>query len=795
MRLRLTLLSTLTVLALAGCSGGEEECTGPDCEPSACSPACGGATPICDEAAKTCKACTADKGCGADEVCDTSVAKGQCVDCTSDSHCSDPTPICDLATKSCVVCTAYYGCLPGDYCDTSYPNGRCVTPTTGCTDSGECAGATPVCNTQTRQCVVCTPTEGCEQGETCNTAVAGGRCDAESTGCANSGECSAPTPVCDTQASQCVVCTATEGCEPDETCNTAVAGGRCETESTGCANSGECSTPTPVCNTQTQQCVVCTATEGCGGSTPKCNVAIAGGQCVQCLANPDCAATPATPVCSASNLCVAQQGSASEQIAAARAAADGTGLSLPIHGALVTYVKAAVGNDAAGFVLQADRIGPALFVKVDPATLSPAVAVGDSVNLTVTALDSSVSSIKMATAINGYSRVSAGNPVTSLVQDLSSATDIVSNLGGYECELIRLSGTVAGPFAYGGSGHQSAPFSTSGVPNDTNLKVRLAQTLKESLGLEQGCSFTINYGVMWRHNAQAQPSAYSAAELTNVNCPAPLVVSARALSATSISVTFDREIDAASVLGNGSQFTFSGGLSATSASVNGTIATVGTSAQASGTQYTVTVANTVLDLNGRGISSAQNSASFDGFAAVTTGGLVINELDYDQAGTDTAEFIEVFNPTSSASSLADLALVFFNGASSPAAEYYRVALSEAGASLPAGGYLVVHLAEVTPAPGALSILKTAMAIQNGPDAVALVNVRDNSVLDALSYEGASTQGKLGNGTVLDIAEGDAAPADPGDGSLCRIPNGQDTDDNSADFSLSSTPTPGAANTP
>ncbi|HCF57142.1 MAG TPA: hypothetical protein DFS52_03975, partial [Myxococcales bacterium] len=125
---------------------------------------------------------------------------------------------------------------------------------------------------------------------------------------------------------------------------------------------------------------------------------------------------------------------------------------------------------------------------------------------------------------------------------------------------------------------------------------------------------------------------------------------------------------------------------------------------------------------------------------------------------------------------------------SPAPEYYRVTLDEAGATLPAGGYLVVHMAAVTPAPGALSILKTAMAIQNGPDAVALVNVRDNSVLDALSYEGASTQGTLGNGTVLDIAEGGAAPADTGDGSLGRIPNGQDTDDNSADFSLSSTPT-------
>jgi len=41
-------------------------------------------------------------------------------------------------------------------------------------------------------------------------------------------------------------------------------------------------------------------------------------------------------------------------------------------------------------------------------------------------------------------------------------------------------------------------------------------------------------------------------------------------------------------------------------------------------------------------------------------GLVINEVDYDQVGTDTAEFIEVYNSGSQAIDLSTLALVLVN---------------------------------------------------------------------------------------------------------------------------------------
>ena len=90
MRLTKAVMFVMTAalaFALAGC---------PEDEPApeeACSPACGGSTPVCDEASKTCKACTATQGCADDQVCDLTAPKGQCVSCTSDTHCDQAAPI------------------------------------------------------------------------------------------------------------------------------------------------------------------------------------------------------------------------------------------------------------------------------------------------------------------------------------------------------------------------------------------------------------------------------------------------------------------------------------------------------------------------------------------------------------------------------------------------------------------------------------------------------------------------------------------------------------------------------
>src|SRR5262245_30467122 len=83
---------------------------------------------------------------------------------------------------------------------------------------------------------------------------------------------------------------------------------------------------------------------------------------------------------------VGPDASATAQLQAARDAADGSGLALPVDGAVVTYVQPAVGGEPAGFTLQAAALGPALFVAVDPATLAPPPTVGDTIGCTITAM-------------------------------------------------------------------------------------------------------------------------------------------------------------------------------------------------------------------------------------------------------------------------------------------------------------------------------------------------------------------------------------------------------------------------
>src|SRR5206468_8958192 len=59
--------------------------------------------------------------------------------------------------------------------------------------------------------------------------------------------------------------------------------------------------------------------------------------------------------------------------------------------------------------------------------------------------------------------------------------------------------------------------------------------------------------------------------------------------------------------------------------------------------------------------------------------LVVNEVDYDNVGTDDREFVEVFNGTNAAADLTNIAVVLVNGADNN--EYSRVAL--AGSLAPA----------------------------------------------------------------------------------------------------------------
>lgn len=171
--------------------------------------------------------------------------------------------------------------------------------------------------------------------------------------------------------------------------------------------------------------------------------------------------------------------------------------------------------------------------------------------------------------------------------------------------------------------------------------------------------------------------------------------------------------------------------------------------------------------------------------------LLINEVDYDQPGTDTMEFIEIFNPSAVTVDLSQVAVVLVNGSNST--EYNRIALS---GMLSPGGYAVVANVGVSVAPGALSFVVPDSSIQNGgPDGLALIDVVNNSLIDALSYEGSITAAVIiGFASPVSLVEGNPTTAeDIGTLSIIRSPNGSDTGDDATDFVPSANPTPGDAN--
>ena len=182
-------------------------------------------------------------------------------------------------------------------------------------------------------------------------------------------------------------------------------------------------------------------------------------------------------------------------------------------------------------------------------------------------------------------------------------------------------------------------------------------------------------------------------------------------------------------------------------------------------------------------------------------GIVINEIDYDNVGTDNAEYIELFNPSATATSLAGVSLVLINGTTSDA--YETIDLSPIG-SLAAGQFLVVANSSVTVPSSAIKLdpLWTQDEIQNGaPDGIALVDDVSHVVIDALSYEGSITAATIpGIGAPVSLVEGTALPGSVADsntvsGTLCRDPAKPDANSAATDWTFCATRTVGTKNTP
>ncbi len=182
------------------------------------------------------------------------------------------------------------------------------------------------------------------------------------------------------------------------------------------------------------------------------------------------------------------------------------------------------------------------------------------------------------------------------------------------------------------------------------------------------------------------------------------------------------------------------------------------------------------------------AASIAGGSAVTANvnlielaplGLVINEIDYDQASTDSGEFVELFNGTGAPVDVGTFNLVFVNGSNK--AIYKTITLAGV---IPNGGYLLVGAAAVIDAAPA-AVIKIAEndqnLIQNGNDAGSpipgegVLLFRDDGdedvLIDGIAYEGALL-GLVQGSLTIDL-DGDrsttAADQNDADGSVCRNP--------------------------
>jgi len=166
-------------------------------------------------------------------------------------------------------------------------------------------------------------------------------------------------------------------------------------------------------------------------------------------------------------------------------------------------------------------------------------------------------------------------------------------------------------------------------------------------------------------------------------------------------------------------------------------------------------------------------------------GLKINEVDYDQIGTDTSEFIELYNTGPNVVNLGIYNLLLFNGGNN---SVYDTIQLPAMSLNPGSFFVICGNAGVVPNCD-MTLPALSNIIQNGsPDAILLMDTTTAFNVDAVSYEGSCPPPYV-EVTGVPSAQSDSTLDYTG---MSRFPDGNDTDDNSADFHLACS-TPGAAN--
>lgn len=206
---------------------------------------------------------------------------------------------------------------------------------------------------------------------------------------------------------------------------------------------------------------------------------------------------------------------ASAQIQQVRDASLGP-VNITIDGAYVTYLKPAIGAESAGFFIQAEQSGPALFVASDLSVLAPSPAVGDMIGITV-GLRDELYGLDTAGDISGYTRTQEGSDIQFLVQDFSSVGSLSANVDSFESEVNTTQIIIAGQFSFAGSGYDQAPIHTAGDPSG-NTYIRLATGVLDPLPTVGSC-LEVTRTPLWRFYATPQIAAWRAEDIAYCSAP------------------------------------------------------------------------------------------------------------------------------------------------------------------------------------------------------------------------------------------------------------------------------------
>ncbi|MFO0577656.1 MAG: putative metal-binding motif-containing protein [Polyangia bacterium] len=238
-------------------------------------------------------------------VCDPKLANkcvvGSC-QCGTNPACAGASPLCNTTTEQCVQCLADGDCAG----ITGKPRCKGQNSCVQCLADGDCMGATPGCDTGTNSCVECTTNAHCA-------GVAGKPvCDTTAhkcVACVGNGDCPTATPVC--SMNQCYQCIGNANCpmtkpicdmnacvECTVDANCTVAGKtHCSNKTcVECTMNAQCPMTKPVCDNM-NKCVECTMDNQCPTDKPKCNNSVCG-----CAMDADC--PTAKPYCKGMTVCV-----------------------------------------------------------------------------------------------------------------------------------------------------------------------------------------------------------------------------------------------------------------------------------------------------------------------------------------------------------------------------------------------------------------------------------------------------------------------------------------------------------